>query len=145
MTGKLTKVGIDRAEPKANDYFLWDGELKGFGIKIARGGRKSYVCKYRAGSGRSAPTRRVTIGAHGSPWTVDQARGEARKLLGRAANGEDPAKEKQEAKKQITVSTLCDLYLEQGIGMKKASTIATDRGRIARHIKPLLGKKRFRT
>lgn len=142
MTGKLTKAAIDRAKPKADDYFVWDGELKGFGIKIARGGRKSYVCKYRAGSGRTAPTRRMTIGAHGSPWTVDQARAEARKLLGRAANGEDPAKEKQEAKKQITVAALCDLYLEQGIGMKKASTIATDKGRIERHIKPLLGKKR---
>ena len=142
MTGKLTKAAIDRAKPKADDYFLWDGELKGFGIKIARGGRKSYVCKYRAGSGRAAPTRRMTIGAHGSPWTVDQARAEVRKLLGRAANGEDPAKEKQEVKKQITVAALCDLYLEQGIGMKKASTIATDRGRIERHIKPLLGKKR---
>ncbi len=142
MTGKFTKTAIDRAKPKADDYFLWDGELKGFGIKIARGGRKSYVCKYRAGSGRTAPTRRMTIGAHGSPWTVDQARAEARKLLGRAANGEDPAKEKQQAKMQITVAALCDLYLEQGIGMKKASTIVTDKGRIERHIKPLLGKKR---
>ena len=61
MTGKLTKAAIDRAKPKADDYFLWDGELKGFGIKIARGGRKSYVCKYRAGSGRAAPTRRMTV------------------------------------------------------------------------------------
>ncbi len=50
MTGKLTKAAIDRARPKADDYFLWDGELKGFGIKIARGGRKSYVCFSLAGS-----------------------------------------------------------------------------------------------
>lgn len=142
MAGRLTKQAIDRAAPDAKDYFLWDGELKGFGIKIAKGGRKSYVCKYRVGSGRSAPTRRMTIGAHGSPWTIEEARTQARKLLGQAAHGEDPAKEKQELKKQITVSELCALYLEQGIGEKKASTIATDRGRIERHIKPLLGKKK---
>ena len=142
MAGKLTKSTIDGAAPKEADYFLWDGELKGFGIKIARGGRKSYVCKYRVGNGRTAPTRRMTIGAHGSPWTVDQARSEARKLLGRAANGEDPAKEKQEEKRQITVAQLCDIYLENGVGTKKASTIATDRGRIERHIKPLLGRKK---
>lgn len=139
---KLTKSVIDRAQPGEADYFLWDGELKGFGIKIAKGGRKSYVCKYRIGHGRTAPTRRMTIGAHGSPWTVDQARIEARKLLGRAANGEDPAAEKQDAKKQITVTQLCDLYLEQGMATKKASTIITDKGRIERHIRPLLGKKK---
>jgi len=142
MSVKLTKSAVDRAEPKAHDYFLWDSELKGFGIKVAKGGRKSYVCQYRVGSGRTAPSRRITIGAHGSPWTVDQARTEARKILGHAAHGEDPAKEKQDAKKQITVVGLCDLYLEQGIATKKASTIATDRGRIERHIKPLLGKKK---
>lgn len=144
MAGKLTKSAIDAASPQGNDYFLWDGDLKGFGIKIAKGGRKSYVCKYRVGNGRTAPTRRITIGAHGSPWTIDQARAEARRLLGRAANGEDPAKEKQEEKKQITVAQLCELYLENGVGTKKASTIATDRGRIERHIKPLLGRKKVR-
>lgn len=144
MADKLTKSIVDAAVSREYDYFLWDSDLKGFGIKIAKGGRKSYVCKYRIGNGRAAPTRRMTIGAHGSPWTVDQARGEARKLLGRAANGEDPAKEKQDEKKQITVAQLCDLYLENGVGTKKASTIATDRGRIERHIKPLLGKKKVR-
>lgn len=142
MSGRLTKAVVDRAKPKEKDYFLWDVELKGFGLKIARGGRKSYVCKYRVGSGRAAPTRRMTIGAHGSPWTVDQARTEARKLLGRVANGQDPAKDKQEAMKQLTVSELCDLYFDQGVATKKASTMATDRGRIERHIKPLLGKKK---
>ncbi|MFD0985502.1 tyrosine-type recombinase/integrase [Methyloligella solikamskensis] len=142
MSKKLSKSVVDRAQPKAGDYFIWDGELKGFGVKIAKGGRKTYVCKYRAGRGRSAPTRRMTIGAHGSPWTTDQARAEARKVLGRAINGADPARERQEAKKQITVAELCDLYLEQGTGTKKPSTLATDRGRIERHIKPLLGKKK---
>ncbi|MEM1376604.1 MAG: tyrosine-type recombinase/integrase [Pseudomonadota bacterium] len=144
MACKITKSAIASAKPGKSDYFLWDSELKGFGVKIAKGGRKSYVCKYRIGNGRTAPTKRMTIGAHGSPWTADQARSEARRILGRAANGEDPAQEKQDEKKQITVSQLCDLYLENGVGTKKASTIATDRGRIERHIKPLLGKKKVR-
>ena len=98
MSTRLTKATIDRANPLQADYFLWDGDLKGFGLKIAKGGRKSYVCKYRVGNGRTAPTRRMTIGAHGSPWTVDQARAEVWKILGRVANGEDPAKEKQDTK-----------------------------------------------
>lgn len=142
MSKKLSKAIVDRAEPQNADYFIWDSVLKGFGLKIARGGRKSYVCQYRVGAGRTAPSRRMTIGAHGSPWTVDSARSQARKILGRAANGEDPAKEKQDEKKQLTVTELCDLYVEHGMGAKKASTIATDKGRIERHIKPLLGRKK---
>lgn len=142
MANKLTKGMIDRAMPAERDYFIWDGTLAGFGVKICLGGRKSFICKYRLGTGRNAPTRRFTIGQYGSPWTVDTARLEARKILGRAAIGEDPMAEKVAARNRLDVAALCDKYLEEGIGTKKASTLSTDRGRIERHIKPLLGKKR---
>ena len=67
---KLTKADVDYANPDVVDWFLWDTELKGFGLKVSKGGRKSYVCQYRTAGGRSGETRRLTIGAHGSPWTV---------------------------------------------------------------------------
>lgn len=143
QTRKITKTTVDGAKPGERDYFVWDGDLKGFGFKVSKGGRKSYVCQYRTAGGRAGASRRMTIGVHGSPWTVDQARTEARKLLGRAANGEDPATQKQAIKKRITVAQLCDLYLADGCGTKKPSTLATDRGRIERHIKPLLGRKKI--
>lgn len=139
---KISKSIVDRAQPREADFFIWDGELKGFGLKVAKGGRKTFVCKYRAGTGRSAPTRRMTIGAFGSPWTVDQARNEVKKLLGRVANGEDPASDKQAKKKQMTMTELCAVYLAEGCSTKKPSTIATDKGRIQRHIIPLLGRKK---
>jgi integrase len=41
----------------------------------------------------------------------------------------------------MTIAGLCDLYLEEGTETKKASTVATDEGRILRHIKPLLGSR----
>lgn len=138
---KLTKTQIDKALPTQKDFFLWDSNLKGFGLKVAKGGRKSFVCKYRVGGG-SGLTRRMTIGAYGSPWTVDEARKVARQILGRAANGEDPARERQENRDELSVSDLCDLYLKQGTGTKKPSTLSTDKGRIERHIKPMLGKKK---
>ena len=143
MSKRISLVTVKAAKPEEKDYFLWDGELKGFGLKVCKGGRKVYVCKYRAGSGRSAPSRRMTIGAHGSPWTPDAARKEAARLLGRVAQGEDPARDKQDAKAVISVTELCDRYLEAGVATKKASTLSTDRGRIERHIKPLLGKMRI--
>lgn len=143
MARRLSLSIVNAAKPQTKDYFVWDSDLKGFGLKVCAGGRKSYVCKYRAGSGRAAPTRRVTIGAHGSPWTPSTARNEATRILGRAAQGQDPARDKQDSKAVITVEELCRRYLEAGVALKKPSTIATDRGRIERHIKPLLGKKRI--
>ncbi|MGJ8562464.1 MAG: tyrosine-type recombinase/integrase [Alphaproteobacteria bacterium] len=142
-TSTLTKARIDRAAPKQKDYFLWDGDLTGFGLKVSKGGRKSYVVKYRVGTGRKAPSKRMTIGQHGSPWTVKLARDEARKILGRVANGENPAEDRQAEKKQLTVNELCDAYIVKAAKFKKPSTLATDKGRIERHIKPLIGKKRI--
>ena len=142
MTKRLTNSVVNGAAKRDSDYFIWDGDLKGFGLKVCSGGRKSYVCKYRLGTGRNAPTRRMTIGTHGSPWTPDQARKRASQILGLVAHGKDPAQEKQADKSVLTVAQLCDLYLKHGAATKKASTLATDRGRIERHIKPLLGRMR---
>ena len=87
-------------------------------------------------------TRRVSIGKHGSPWTPEAARKEAKRLLGEVAAGRDPAEEKAKARDDMTVGELCDLYLAEGCATKKPSTLFVDRGRIERHIKPLLGRKR---
>ena len=142
MSKRLTTTVIKQAAPKDRDYFIWDHSTSGFGIKICRGGRQSFVCKYRMGRGRRAPTRRVTIGEFGT-WTLEQARQEARRLLGAVASGADPARSEQARRRELVVADLCDRYLKHGLGAKKSSTIATDRGRITRHIKPLLGSKRI--
>ncbi|MFN0191862.1 MAG: tyrosine-type recombinase/integrase [Aestuariivirga sp.] len=138
---KLTKSSVSSVVPQCTDYIVWDSELRGFGLKVSKGGRKSYICQYRTPGGRSGTTRRMTIGAHGSPWSPEQAREEARRVLARAAIGSDPAREKQAIKSRISVKALCDQYVEHGCATKKLSTLATDIGRIERHIKPLLGHR----
>jgi hypothetical protein len=68
--------------------------------------------------------------------------------LGEIVQGGDPAAEKHAARKALTVAELCDVYLAdaeagrvltRGRTAKKASTLSIDKGRIERHIKPLLG------
>jgi integrase len=141
-TNKHQKRVVDAAAQAARDVFLWDTELTGFGLKVTPAGKKVYVCQYRLGGGRRGTVKRYTIGAHGAPWTVDSARAEAKRVLALAASGSDPATAKQETRQALTVAELCDLYLKEGCATKKPSTLATDRGRIERHIKPLLGKKK---
>ncbi len=139
---RLTKRTVDAAKPKQSDYVLWDSDLAGFGLRVRPSGAKSYIVQYRTAGGRSGVVRKVTLGRHGSPWTPDSARAKAWRILGTIANGADPAREKTEKRRDMTVADLCELYLAEGCITKKPSTLATDRGRIERHIKPLLGRKR---
>jgi hypothetical protein len=126
---------------------IWDASMPGFGARRQKGDIVSYVLFYRTREGRQ---RWFTIGRHGTPWTPDEAREEARRLLGDVAHKTDPAAEKRAARNAQTVSELCDLYLADAEAgrlvtrrrsPKKASTLATDQGRIERHIKPLLGRR----
>lgn len=137
---KITKKMVDSLSAGDKDKFYWDTELKGFGLKLTPSGTKIYVVQYRLEGGRRRQPRRITIGRHGSPWAPELARQEARKLLASVALGEDPSAAKRLRRATPTVSEFCDIYIEQGVGAKKESTISTDRGRIERHIKPLLGK-----
>ena len=136
LARKLTKTHIEKLQPGDS---IWDGELRGFGARCQLK-TKSFFLKYSF-KGRQ---RWLTIGKYGSPWTVDKARTEATRLLGVLASGIDPATARDQANKDITIAELCNLYLAEGCSTKKASTIATDTGRIERHIKPLLGKRRCR-
>lgn len=140
MASKITKRTVDECQPGEKDRFIWDSELTGFGLKVTPAGRRVYLCQFRIGGGRRGRLRRFTIGTHGAPWTPEQARSEAKRILGLAANGQDPAEEKQRKRKAPTVAEVCDQYLVHGCATKKPSTLATDRGRIERHIKPLLGR-----
>ena len=145
---KLNKRVVDAAQARDKDYFIWDDDLPGFGLRVFVSGKRSYVIQYRA-QGRS---RRYTIGLHGV-WTPELARQEAKVQLGRVAKGDNPAEERQLDHQAITVKQLCDLYLAdlkaglilgKGNRPKKATTIGTDTGRIRRHIVPLLGSRRVK-
>jgi integrase len=133
---KITKAVVDRLQPGQK---AWDIDTTGFGVRCQRK-YKVFILKYRL-LGRP---RWYTIGKLGSPWTVEMARREAKRLLGQVAAGIDPAEARDETKNDLKISELCDLYLKEGCITKKASTLATDRGRIERHIKPVLGKMRVR-
>lgn len=145
---KLTKRTVDAAGVREKDYFIWDDDLPGFGLRVFASGKRSYLVQYRA-AGR---TRRYTIGLHGV-WTPETARQEAKVQLGRIAKGDNPAEERQLDHQAITVKELCQLYLKdldaglilgKGGRPKKSTTIITDTGRIQRHIIPLIGNRRVK-
>lgn len=64
---KLTKRTAESAKAQEKDYFIWDNELPGLGLRVYTSGKRSYVIHYRF-AGRS---RRFTIGlaADGSKYS----------------------------------------------------------------------------
>lgn len=147
---KLTKRAVGSLEvPKTGQTFLWDGELRGFGVRAIPSGLKTFIFQYRNAAGRS---RRLKLGRLGA-ITVEQARDLAKIKQGLITDGKDPADEADEHE-QMTVAELCDWYLEEAkagriLGRRnrpiKASTLTMDKSRIETHIKPLLGKRLVHT
>ena len=142
MRAKITKRVVDGVEARDATYLIRDTDVKGFVLVLTPAGARSYAVDYRAGSGRGSPKKRLTIGKHGSPWTPETARIEAKRLLAEVAAGRDPATARKEDRKALTIGELIDLYLSEGAGHKKPSTLKVDRGRIEHHLRPLLGKQR---
>jgi integrase len=140
---KLTKRVVDSIDPdpEGRGVFVWDDALRGFGVRMMPSGAASYLVQYRTAEGR---TRRLRIGKVGT-LTPDQAREIARDKLVAAAKGADPSAERHAARTAMTVAELCDLYLAEAKGRVKASTLAMDRSRIGRHVKPLLGRRTVRS
>jgi integrase len=139
------RIGLREVRALGPGEIIWDAAVAGFHARRQRGPAVTYAVFYRTKEGRQ---RWQKIGRHGAPWTPEKAREEAVRILGNVADGADPAADKMATRKAMTVAELCDLYLadaESGRlltrrrGAKKLSTLLTDRGRIIRHIKPLLG------
>ena len=44
---KITKRTVDALKPTGRDHVVWDDEIRGFGVRVRRSGRKAYIVKYR--------------------------------------------------------------------------------------------------
>jgi len=108
---RIIKSEIERLRPSppGQPYFEFDDELKGFGVRVS-GGVKSYIFQGRVVvNGESKKVRR-TLGRCGV-MSVEQARNEAKKLIGLFVQGVDPlAKERESETKLVTLREVFEPY-----------------------------------
>ncbi len=133
---KLTKRIIDATEPQVTEFFLWDENIPGFGLRLMPSGRKSFVVQYRAGR----RPRRMSLGPS-TVLTCDQARTRAITIIAAVKNGEDPAAVRAANRNAATVSDLAERFDKEHIAVRlKASTAKEYRGNLRRFILPALGR-----
>jgi integrase len=100
--------------------FLWDDAVSGFGVaafppsKTHPAGKKVYVAQYRQ-AGRS---RRANIGEHGR-LTAEQARSEAKKLLGAVESGADPIAARRKEREVPLFREVASEFMATHIAVKK--------------------------
>ena len=143
---KLTKRVVKSAATRGDRYYLWDPELRGFGVKIEATGTRTYVLRYRPKPlGSRAPKRFITIGRHGAV-TVEQARSQAQILLGRVAKGEDPAAQISSQKEALAFEALADRFLQEHVRSKrKPRTAEFYETLLRKHALPTLGRRSAQT
>ncbi len=133
---KLTIRTVEALKPGDRERFVWDGEMRGFGLRVLPTGIKTFVVQYRTGANRQ---RRMVLGRYGI-LSPEEARREAREALALVARGKDPAAEREKIRESGTVAKLCERYItEHAKPFKKASSAGADRQLIESNIKPNLG------
>ena len=145
---RLTKRVVDQADLSRGRHYLWDCELRGFGVCIETTGTKTYLVRYRPkGLGRHGSRRFLKLGRHGD-LTAEQARELAKVVLGQVASGRDPAVEQKEDRaneirrqEAITFVTLGDLFIRDHVQLKrKPATVDLYHILLRVHAYPRLGK-----
>lgn len=138
---RISKRAVDALTcPAGKDRaFLWDDDLAGFGVAAFPTGRKVYVAQYRQ-HGRS---RRVTIGDHGR-LTPDEARSEAKMLLGAVEKGADPVAERLAARAVQTFAEVSADFLSLHVAAKRKGRTMNEYDALLRgHVLPAIGSKRI--
>ena len=112
---KLSKTKVDNlSTPTKGQVFYRDDILMGFAVRVTQSGVKSFVVEKRI----NRVVRRKTLGRY-PELTVEQARKEAQKFLGKVATGIDPIAEKRDREaKGVTLGQAFEEYLTLRHGLK---------------------------
>ena len=136
---RITKRAVDAAHASEKRRFLWDSDLKGFGLVVQPSGAKSYVVRYYTPSGRD---RRMKLGAHGE-LTPDMARKRAADVLANVRAGHDPLAEHEDQRRAVTFAELVPIYRERHLSKLKTRTVGEYERLIEREMLPGFGARRL--
>jgi len=134
---RLTKQYVNKLvipEGKT-EHIVFDEALPGFGIRLRKGGKKTWIAQYRIG----AKQRRITIGSV-EAIDPDEARTQAKTYIAKVQLGGDPQIEKQvvRTKAKETLLVVIETYLSTYAAANlKPNTLKEVSRSLLAHWKPL--------
>jgi integrase len=137
MRVKLTPAFVAKPPvpaPPKDRTIHWDGTLPGFGLMVTANGHASFVCQYR--SGRRSHRMSLKPGL-----TLQDARREAKKLLGDVARGGNPLSERRKnaVAGADTLRSIAEEYIRrEGKGLRR---MAEREAILNRHVFGKLGSR----
>jgi len=132
---RITKTIVDGIAPGET---VQDCDVAGFGVRRQKGAASYFLKTYVNGRRRF-----FTIGKHGTPWTPDSARKEARRFIALIQQGEDPGASKRDRREAATLDEVATRFLsEHGPTLRKSTLVEYTRI-IDRHIRPSLGSRKL--
>jgi integrase len=144
MPAKLDERTVKAAAPPAKGSItFWDFDIVGFGLRVyaptrrCPEGRKAFFVNYWS----LGVERRLTIGEYPT-WSALAARNEAKALRKRIDQGEDPARDRREAREAPTVKDLAERYRREHLPRKAPSSQKADWAMIEGEILLALGERK---
>jgi integrase len=135
---KLTAgfVKAATAEPGKERTVYWDAAMPSFGLMVTSAGHKSWCVQYRSGR----VSRRLTIN---SVLGLEDARRQARTVLGQVARGGDPVLDRRKAAEtdKNTLQAICERYIAREGG--KLRTTAKRHATLRRLVYPTLSSRQI--
>lgn len=135
---RITKTTIDQAAPET---FLWDSEVRGFGVRVTAAGSRSFVLQYRTLKGEQG---KLTIGRY-PEMTVELARKIAREHRVAVDKGGHPSRDKKAMRAAPTLADYAANYCDVYAAAKplRPSTIKEARRVLERYALPKFGKRKM--
>ncbi len=138
----LTEKRIRDAKPETKSRIIWDGQVKGLGVRVTPAGAKAFVLSYRI-----AGRKRLATLARCSELSLRDARERAGGELTAIRAGEtDPLQRRQDAIRAPTVADGLDRFFDQYAPRRIADGLLTERTvkdyrfQAKRTVRPKLGK-----
>jgi integrase len=138
MQSRITEGLVRKllAAPPVKDTAIFDTELRRFAFRVKPGGSALYFARFTAPDGAE---RRMKVGDP-ETMTVDEARKEAKRVLGLVDKGQDPLAEHRQRRAAPTVQELMEAYLASDAFAAKTDVVrSNDRARITSHITHRIG------
>ena len=139
----LTEKTIRDAKPGPDkrERYIWDRQVRGFGLRITAGGARAFIVTYRI-DGRK---RRAVIGKP-TEMPLKAARERAGEWMARVREGTDPARERQAMRDAPTIDDLLARFFEEyaprrvAMGRMTERTVREYRLQASKHVQPALGR-----